>query len=165
MPNVMFEWLLSSKPAFTARALLVWLSWHGLNIIYIILSNIHQINHNDPFAQTRPLPLPPPFWGLRPQTPVLPPPPAETAAVHMMTTLAHLPLIDDSTIYNKECSLPIEWDICCMTMLSSCCWGLGESVADCVLPYLNYNTRYDIALISKAEHWALPVNLLITQSP
>ncbi len=39
MPNVMFEWLLSSKPALTVRALFVWLSWHGLNIIKNYLIN------------------------------------------------------------------------------------------------------------------------------
>ncbi len=47
MPNVMFEWHQSSKPAFTVRALFVQLSWHGLNIIHIIWSTIHQFNYNE----------------------------------------------------------------------------------------------------------------------
>ncbi len=47
MPNVMFEWLLSRKPAFTVRALFVLLSWHCLNIINVIGSTIHPLNYNE----------------------------------------------------------------------------------------------------------------------
>ena len=39
----------------------------------------------------------------------------------MMTKLARLPSIDDAAIYGEERPSMIDWDVCCMTSLSSCC--------------------------------------------